>query len=79
MESDANFKLRPGGGKATKGKDAWWLTGYPAKKEASQEEEKPLITDKQLSEIGPGTQVFHKSFGYGEVVDVGGKLRQLLL
>ena len=72
MESGANFKLRPGGGKATKGKDAWWLTGYPAKKEASQEEEKPLITDKQISEIGPGIQIFHKSFGYGEVVDVEG-------
>lgn len=46
--------------------------GLPREETSFTGREKPLITDKQISEIGPGIQIFHKSFGYGEVVDVDG-------
>ena len=35
------------------------------------EPEGPAITEDDLSKIEEGTQVFHKNFGYGEVVSIG--------
>ena len=36
-----------------------------------QSSEEPAITEADLSKIEEGTQVFHKSFGYGEVISIG--------
>ena len=67
MEKGARFTYKAVGGKATKGKPAWWLNGYPEMQEAPKEE-KPLVTEEQLDDIELGDEVHHKAFGYGEVV-----------
>lgn len=68
----AQFTYKLEGGKATGFKAGWWLSGYPKKSEPKAlEPEEPAITEDDLSKIEEGTQVFHKSFGYGEVVSIG--------
>ncbi|WP_373578258.1 hypothetical protein [Parafannyhessea umbonata] len=67
----AQFTYKLEGGKATGFKAGWWLSGYPKKAEPKPAEpEEPTITEADLSKIEEGTQVFHKSFGYGEVVAI---------
>lgn len=71
-ENGAQFTYKLEGGKATGFKAGWWLSGYPKKSEPKAlEPEDPAITEDDLSKIEEGTQVFHKSFGYGEVVSIG--------
>lgn len=68
----AQFTYKLEGGKATSFKAGWWLSGYPKKSEPKAlEPEEPVITEADLSRIEEGTQIFHKSFGYGEVVSIG--------
>ena len=68
----AQFTYKLEGGNATGFKAGWWLSGYPKKSEPKvSESEEPAITEADLSKIEEGTQVFHKSFGYGEVVSIG--------
>lgn len=68
----AQFTYKLEGGKATGFKAGWWLSGYPKKTEPKAlEPEGPAITEDDLSKIEEGTQVFHKNFGYGEVVSIG--------
>lgn len=68
----AQFTYKLEGGKATGFKAGWWLSGYPKKTEPkASEPEEPAISEDDLSKIEEGTQVFHKSFGYGEVVSIG--------
>ena len=67
----ASFTYKMDGGKATDFKAGWWLSGYPAKTEPVEaKEEPPHITEEALAGIDAGTQVFHKSFGYGEVTAI---------
>ena len=68
----AQFTYKLEGGKATGFEAGWWLSGYPKKTEPkASEPEEPAITEADLSKIEEGTRVFHKSFGYGEVVSIG--------
>lgn len=69
IEAGASFKFKSGGGKATKGKDGWWLSGYP-ERIAKTAEEKPLITEEELDALEPGDSVFHKAFGHGEIIEI---------
>ena len=64
----AEFTYKMEGGKATKGHAAWWMQGYPAKTEPEPEEEKPSFSEADLAKVYEGATVFHKSFGYGEVI-----------
>ena len=74
--SGAQFTYKLEGGKATGFKAGWWLSGYPRKSEPKAlGSEEPTITEADLSKIEEGTQVFHKSFGYGEVVSIGSDKR----
>lgn len=71
-ENGAQFTYKLEGGKATGFKAGWWPSGYPKKSEPKAlEPEEPTITEADLSKIEEGTQVFHKSFGYDEVVSIG--------
>lgn len=63
----ASFKYSPHGGKATKHKASWWLKGYPAQKEITL----PRISDAEIASLEEGMTVFHKAFGYGEIVMLG--------
>ena len=67
-ELGAEFKYSLRGGKATGNRSAWWLKGYPEKQEPNQEPQG--VTEEQLAAIEPGSLVFHKAFGYGEVLDI---------
>lgn len=52
-------------------RQAGGLSGYPEKSESkAPEPEPPTITEADLAKIKGGTQVFHKSFGYGEVIAI---------
>ena len=68
----AKFTYKMGGGKATKGRAAWWMQGYPAKTGPAPEEEKPGFTEADLTKVYAGVTVFHKSLGYGKVAYVNG-------
>lgn len=70
QDAGAGFKFKKDGGKATGYRDAWWLSGYPAMMIAEEEEAKPLITQEELESIIIDTPVFHKAFGYGNVVSI---------
>ncbi|EUB31607.1 hypothetical protein [Olsenella uli] len=71
-ENGAQFTYKPQGSRATGFKAGWWLSGYPKKSESKAlEPEEPAITEADLAEIKEGTRVFHKNFGYGEVVSIG--------
>ena len=70
-ERGASFTYKMDGGKATGFKPGWWLSGYPSKSEpAEAKEEESAITEEALTGVEVGTQVFHKSFGYGEVTAI---------
>lgn len=86
MDAGAKFTFKPGGAKATKGKPAWWLNGYPEKREATVQKAL-FVTREQIDAIEIGDEVFHKAFGYGEVVgfadkdilvSIGGQVRKFL-
>ncbi len=65
----AKFTYKMEGGNATKGRAGWWMSGYPAKTEPKPvEEEKPVFSEADLAKVYEGATVFHKSFGYGEVI-----------
>lgn len=69
----ATFTYKANGGRATNFKAAWWLADYPAKSApAKKEPETSAVTETQVNQVEEGTQVFHKSFGYGEVVSIDG-------
>ncbi len=67
----AKFTYKMDGGKATKGRPGWWMQGYPAKTDPKPaEQEKPGFTEADLENVYEGATVFHKSFGYGEVISL---------
>ena len=65
----ARFEFSLRGSKATAGRSAWWLRGYP-EMATSERSEPPAVTQEKLDALEPGDTVFHKAFGYGEVVDI---------
>jgi hypothetical protein len=65
----ASFKQSRRGSKATDGRPSWWLKGYP--KENAGVEDSPIVTEGELHSLHPGDTIFHKAFGYGEIVDLG--------
>ena len=65
----ARFEFSLRGSKATGGRSAWWLKGYP-EMTTLEWNEPPAVTQEKLDALEPGDTVFHKAFGYGEVVDV---------
>ena len=68
----AEFTYKMDGGKATKGRAAWWMQGYPAKSQPEPKEEKPGFTEADLAKVYADVTVFHKSLGYGKVAYVNG-------
>lgn len=67
-EQGAEFKYSLRGSNATNNRSAWWIKGYPEKVEPKDEPQG--ITEEQFASIEPGFLVFHKAFGYGEVLDL---------
>lgn len=65
----ARFEFSLRGSKATGGRSAWWLKSYP-EMTTPEWTEPPAVTQEKLDALEPGDTVFHKAFGYGEVVDV---------
>ena len=65
----ASFKLSRHGDKATGGRSAWWLRGYP-KEKGGVAKVKPPVTKAELDALKPGDTVFPKAFGYGQIVDL---------
>lgn len=65
----ARFEFSLRGSKATGGRSAWWLKSYP-EMTTPEWNEPPAVTQEKLDALEPGDTVFHKAFGYGEVVDV---------
>jgi len=68
----AGFVLSQRGSKATNHNPAWWTKGYPAEVEAKSQPQKPLVGKAELDALEPSDTVFHKSFGYGRIVDIDG-------
>lgn len=76
----ANFEFTFRGNKATVGNPGWRISGYPEETEESASAA-PAPTDAQLAALEVGDTVFHKAFGYGEVVDIdreGGSIDVIL-
>lgn len=65
----ARFEFSLRGSKATDGRSAWWLEGYP-EMTTPEWNDPPAITQEKLDAPEPGDTVFHKAFGNGEVVDI---------
>lgn len=65
----ARFEFTFRGSKATRGQAGWWLKGYPEEQKLDWHEP-PAVTDAKLAALEPGDTVFHKAFGYGEVIDI---------
>ena len=65
----ARFEFTFRGSKATAGRAGWWLAGYPEETKLDWHEP-PAVTDAKLAALEPGDTVFHKAFGYGEVIDI---------
>lgn len=65
----ARFEFRLRGSMATDGRSAWWLEGYPEMATSEWNEPSTIIQEK-LDALEPGDSVFHKAFGYGEIVDI---------
>ena len=63
----AGFQLSQHGGRATGGRSAWWLKGYPEESSAIIEPTS-IVTKFELDNLEIGDPVFHKAFGYGRVV-----------
>lgn len=76
----AKFEFSFRGSKATQGRAGWWLAGYPEEQKLDWHEP-PAVTDAKLAALEPGGTVFHRAFGYGEVVDIdreGGRIEVVL-
>lgn len=71
MKRGAGFRYSKMGGRATHGRPAWWLKGYPEERDAKPES--LLVSKAELDALDVGDAVFHKAFGYGEVVDLSDK------
>lgn len=67
----ADFTFKPSGGKATKFKEAWYLTGYPDELNDDAAEEVSVI---DYSRVVPGYRVIHKGLGRGTVKRINGGL-----
>ena len=65
----ARFEFTFRGSQATRGRAGWWLAGYPEEHKLDWHEP-PAVTDAKLAALEPGDTVFHKAFGYGEVLDI---------
>ena len=65
----ATFKPNLDGDQVTNGRPAWCLRGYPEERKEEPSPE-PAVTKEQLDELEPGDTVFHKAFGYGQIVDI---------
>ena len=63
----AGFRLSLRGGRATGGRSAWWLKGYP-EEPSETVEPTPAVMETELNNLEIGDTVFHKAFGYGRVV-----------
>ena len=63
----AGFQLSQRGGRATGGRSAWWLKGYP-EEPSETVEPTPAVMETELNNLEIGDTVFHKAFGYGRVV-----------
>ena len=68
-ERGARFEFTFRGSQATRGRAGWWLAGYPEERKLDWHEP-PAVTDAKLDALEPGDTVFHKAFGYGEVIDI---------
>lgn len=68
-ERGAGFKLSSHGGRATGGRAAWWLKGYP-KESFEPVKPTPIVTKAELDGLDLGDTVFHKAFGYGQIVSL---------
>ncbi len=76
----ASFEFTFRGNKATAGNPGWWISGYPEEAEEPAPAA-PAPTDAQLAALEVGDTVFHKAFGYGEVVNIdreGGSIDVIL-
>lgn len=76
----AKFDFTFRGSKATRGRAGWWLSGYPEEQKLDWHEP-PVVTDAKLDALEPGDTVFHKGYGYGEVVSIdreGGRIEVAL-
>ena len=69
VNQGARFEFSLRGSKAIGGRSAWWLKGYPEMTDPEWSEF-PAVVQEKLDALEPGDAVFHKAFGYGEVVDV---------
>ena len=67
----ADFTFKPSGGKATKFKEAWYLTGYPEESSNDAVEEAAVI---DYTKVVPGYRVIHKGLGRGTVKRINGGL-----
>lgn len=65
----ARFEFSLRGSKATGGRSARWLRGFP-EMTVPEWTEPPAVTQEKLDALEPGDIVFHKVFGYGEVVGI---------
>ena len=65
----ARFEFTFRGSQATRGRAGWWLDGYPEERKLDWHEP-PAVTDAKLAALEPGDTVFHKAFGYGEVIGI---------
>ena len=65
----ARFEFSLRGSKATDGRSAWWLEGYP-EMTTPERNDPPAITQEKLDALEPGDTVFHKAFGNGKIVDI---------
>ena len=68
VDRGAEFRFSAEGGSATGGRPSWFLRGYPEEREGKPES--PLVSKAELDALDVGDTVFHKAFGYGEVVDL---------
>ena len=66
----AGFRLSQRGERATGGRSAWWLKGYPEESSAIIEPTS-IVTELELDNLEIGDTLFHKAFGYGRVVRLG--------
>lgn len=65
----AKFEFTFRGNRATMGRAGWWLTGYPAERKLDLHVP-TAVTEANLNSLEPGDPVFHKAFGYGEVISI---------
>lgn len=66
----ANLEFNVRGSRATHGSSGWYMRGYPEHTDERSSEADQPVTEAELRMIKAGDTVFHKAFGYGEVIDV---------